>query len=103
MKGIDKKYRALINAFLAELYIVLLVFFIHYGVALDGETETLLAPIIMLSLFVFSAAVMGYLFLFHPIELYMQGKRKEAISLFLQTILWLGLLILLLIPLGGLL
>lgn len=75
-----------INALLAELYIVAIVSIIQYGFASSDAPETILAPIMMLSLFVLSAAVMGYLFLLQPIQLYLDGKKKEAIAFFTQTL-----------------
>lgn len=42
-------------------------------------------PITVLSLFVLSAAVMGYLFLAQPVMLYLDDKKQQAVSLFLQT------------------
>jgi len=71
---------------LAELYIVLIVFIIQYvekGIELP---ETILVPIIMLSLFVISATVMGYLFVAEPILLYIDGEKKQAVNLFLSTV-----------------
>jgi hypothetical protein len=76
----------IINAFSATLYIVMVVLIVFYGPRLVGETETILIPIAMLSLFVLSAAMMGYLFLSQPLQLYLSGKRQEAINLFLKTL-----------------
>lgn len=49
-------------------------------------TETIFVPMLILSLFVFSAAVMGYLFFFQPAVLFFNGKRKEAVTFFLKTV-----------------
>lgn len=73
-----------INAFLAEIYIVIVVLLINY--ASNGGEENIIIPIMMLSLFVLSAAVMGYLFLSDPIRFYLDGKKKEAVNFFLQTL-----------------
>lgn len=78
--------KPLTKALLAELYIVLIVFIIQYvekGIELP---ETILVPIIMLSLFVISATVMGYLFVAEPILLYIDGEKKQAVNLFLSTV-----------------
>lgn len=74
------------NAFLAELYIVVIVLVIHYAQASVEPVETILIPISMLSLFVLSAAVMGYLFLSQPAQLYLDGEKKQAVNLFLSTV-----------------
>jgi hypothetical protein len=44
------------------------------------------APIVIISLFTLSAAMMGYLFLFQPLQLYLDGKKKLAVNLFIQTL-----------------
>ncbi len=41
---------------------------------------------LFISLFVFSAAVMGYIILSKPITLYLDGQKKEGINLFLGTL-----------------
>jgi len=50
------------------------------------EIETIFIPIIMLMLFVFSAALTGFLMLGKPIMWYFDGKKKEAWSLFFYTL-----------------
>ncbi len=77
------------NAVLAAGYIVGLVYFVFTFVAQpntpDSQTS-LLVPIAMLSLFVLSAAVMTYLFLYEPLMLYFDNKRQEAVRFFLATV-----------------
>jgi hypothetical protein len=76
-----------LNALLALGYIGALVLGINYGGQLARETpDTLLIPIAMLSLFVLSASVMGYLFLMQPALLFFDGKKQEAVSFFFKTI-----------------
>ena len=79
--------KALVNALLAEVYIIVVVSVINY--IMEGPNkpdETILIPIAMLSLFVLSAAVMGYFFLAQPAELYLAGEKKQAVNLFLSTV-----------------
>lgn len=45
-----------------------------------------LVGIAMLSLFVLSAAVMGYFFFFQPLQLYLDGEKKQAVNLFIKTV-----------------
>ncbi|HVZ76283.1 MAG TPA: hypothetical protein VG934_03400 [Candidatus Paceibacterota bacterium] len=76
------------NAVLAAGYIVGLVYFIFTFIAQPNTPDSessLLVPIAMLSLFVLSAAVMSYLFLYEPLMLYFEGKKQEAVRFFLQT------------------
>jgi hypothetical protein len=88
MKKEILKY-ACINSTLTAFYIGLIASFLFYGphfFALEGKPDTVFAPIMMLMLFVFSAAITGTLMLGKPIMWYLDGKRKEAISLFFYTL-----------------
>lgn len=40
----------------------------------------------VLSLFVLSAAVMGYLFVYQPLKFFFEGKQQEAVRFFLLTV-----------------
>jgi hypothetical protein len=75
-----------INAVLAILYIIVVASVMFYGMNHAGPDDSIIAPIAMISLFTLSAAVMGYLFLNQPLQLYLDGKKKEAVALFLQTV-----------------
>lgn len=78
--------KALTKALLAELYIVVIVSVIQYTEKMTELPETILIPMVMLSLFVISAAVMAYLFVAEPILLYIDGQKKQAVNLFLFTV-----------------
>lgn len=76
-----------INALLAALYIVFVVLLITYGPAyVRDKPDTILAPMAMLSLLVFSVALMGYLFFLQPVALYVEGQKREAVELFTKTL-----------------
>ena len=77
----------LINAGAAAAYIaggVTIGFYV--GPRLGSLENTIAAPILMLSLLVFSVAVMGFLFFSRPVALLLEGKGAEAAKLFLQTL-----------------
>lgn len=74
-----------LNAVYAELYIVLIVSVIR-GISAPNTPDTIFDPIAGISLFVLSAAVMGYLFLGEPLQLYFDGKKKEAVMFFMRTV-----------------
>lgn len=76
----------LINALLAALYIVLVGSVMFYGSRIVKGPDSVLAPIAMISLFTFSAAVMGFLFLSQPFVLLFEGKKKEAVGFFLKSV-----------------
>lgn len=74
------------NALVALAYIVLIVAAIFYAPrSVDAEPNVIL-PIAMLSLFVFSAAAMAYVFLYQPLQLFLEGEKKKAVDLFLKTL-----------------
>ncbi len=75
------------NALVAFIYIVAIVFIVNWAGNNEILETSLLMPIMMLSLFVLSAAVMAYLFLYQPVMLYLDGKKKDAVSLFMKTLL----------------
>lgn len=84
----------LYNSLAAILYIIVLVggmnlitkYEVNEGIA------SFVMPIIMISLFTLSAAVMVYLFCLQPLRLYLDGKKEQAVSLFIKTILIFGAL-----------
>ena len=51
--------------------------------------ESFLAPLLVLLLFVVSASVTGLMVLGKPIQLYLDGMKKEAFTLLLATLAWL--------------
>jgi hypothetical protein len=79
-----------LNAAAALGYIIALVLAIFYGGPAIGPKDTIFIPMAMLSLFVFSAATMGYLVLYQPIVMFLENKKAEAVDLFLKTIGTLG-------------
>ncbi|MFA5935677.1 MAG: hypothetical protein WC787_02400 [Patescibacteria group bacterium] len=74
-----------LNAGAAAAYIILLVLLISSFVDKPGE-NSLVVPMAMISLFTLSAGVMGYLFLAQPIQLYLAGEKKKAVTFFLHTL-----------------
>ena len=78
-----------LNALVALVYIALVASVMWYGSEIKPE-PSVVGPIAILSLFTLSAAAMGYIFLYKPIELYFDGKKKAAIKLFFQTMLVFG-------------
>jgi hypothetical protein len=79
-----------LNALAALGYIILIVLAIFYGGPAIGPKDTIFIPMAMLSLFVFSAATMGYIVLYQPIVMFLEDKKVEAVNLFLKTIGALG-------------
>ncbi len=70
----------------AEMYIMLVALVIRlFGK--PNTPDTIFDPIVALSLFVLSAAVMGYLFLGEPLQLYLSGEKQRAVAFFMKTVL----------------
>ena len=78
--------RAFINSFGTAVYIILVATFIFSLQNLSIKEEKVIIPIGMLLLFVFSAAITGFLVFGKPIMLYIDGKKKEAVSLLGYTL-----------------
>lgn len=77
----------IINSLGATAYIFLVAAVMFFGQKFAPKQDTFLAPIAILSLFTLSAAVMAYVFGFEPLQLFLDGKRKQAVNLFLQTVI----------------
>ena len=83
------KKQALINSLLTLLYIIAVGVFFYFGAMVKiGKSNAFLAPITFLSLFVFSAALTGYLMIGKPAQMYIDGKKKEALMLIKYTLLF---------------
>ncbi len=83
----------LMNALATALYIVAVAAFMYYGESVKiGKNARFLEPIAMLMLFVFSAALTGYLVFGKPALLYLDGKKKDALSLLSYTLIYLFVL-----------
>ncbi|MDA3802332.1 MAG: hypothetical protein PF488_00310 [Patescibacteria group bacterium] len=67
-------------------YIIFIVWFLNNASSWFGEDDRgIVAPVIMLSIFVFSALVTGFLILGKPIMLYLDKNKKEAIKMLFYT------------------
>ncbi len=74
------------NALAAAAYIAVVASIMFYGPKATGHINSVIVPIAIISLFTLSAAVMGYLFLAQPAELYFSNNKKEAVQFFLKTV-----------------
>lgn len=83
----DIKKTAFLNALATTVYIIAVGGFMYYGSIVKlGRANTFLIPMTLLLLFVFSAALTGFLIFGKPAELYVDGKKKEALSLLFYTL-----------------
>jgi len=93
-----KNSKLILHGFLQTLGVTLYILGVATMMAnankLLGEKDTFLTPIIVLLLFVLSAAITGSLTLGKPILMYLENKKTEAIKLFIFTLGWMFLFIL---------
>lgn len=77
----------IINALSASAYIFLIVSVMTFVTQpLKSKPDTFFAPIVFLSVLTLSVAVMAFLFFYQPIQLFIEGKKKEAVNLFIKTV-----------------
>lgn len=77
----------ILNAFAALGYIIVVAFvMIRITEQTDLPQKTIFIPIFALSMLTLSASVMGYVFLSQPLQMYLDGKKKQAVQLFIQTV-----------------
>lgn len=77
----------IINAISASVYILLIAgTFSLVSKTQGSKPDTFFAPVAALSLLTLSVSVMAYLFFYQPFLLFMDGKKKEAVTLFAQTV-----------------
>jgi len=83
----------IINAISASVYIVLVVAVMTFVTQpLKNKPDTFAAPIIVLSMLTLSVAVMAFLFFYQPLLLFIEGKKKEAVRLFVKTVAVFGVI-----------
>jgi len=75
-----------LNSIFAEGYIIVVAFVMSH-VAKPDTPDNFFTPIAALSLFVLSAAVMGYFFLSGPLQLYLDGEKKQSVAFFMKTVI----------------
>lgn len=91
-----KHHHSIVRGFLDALgtgaYITLVALFFQNANTFLGKVQGLWAPIFFLLLFVSSAAITGSLVLGKPVLLYLEGKKRDGIELFLWTVVFLVIL-----------
>lgn len=95
MKQNEIMQKSILAAVGVEVYIFLIATIMNNGEKIFGKQDTVVLIVIMLMIFTLSAAVVGGLIVAKPIFLYIDGKKKEAVSLFISTIISVAVLTLL--------
>jgi hypothetical protein len=97
------KWNPFINAVAALAYIGAVVTFMHFIESLRHDTpDTFVDGMGFISLLVFSAAVMAFLFFYQPILRLVEHKQAEALSYFLKTLGIFGVITILVLTLTSL-
>ncbi|HVU75890.1 MAG TPA: hypothetical protein VHD38_03615 [Candidatus Paceibacterota bacterium] len=89
-----------LNAGVAIGYIALVVLFIN-SISHPNTPDTWFTPVMVLSLFTFSAAFMAYTFFFEPVQMYLDGQKREAIDLFKKTLVTFGIITAIVLAIGA--
>lgn len=77
----------IINALSASGYIIVLVAIMTFGTQpLRNKPDTFFAPIVFLSVLTLSVTVMAFVFFYQPLLLFIDGEKKEGVSLFAKTV-----------------
>ena len=79
--------RPYVNAVAAMAYIVVIVLVLSNISGNSQRPGPIVMPIAVLSLLVLSVLVMGYLFVYDPARLFLDGQRAEAVAWFWKTVL----------------
>jgi len=96
MKNSKLINRGILDSLGAVVYIFLVSFALNNAEKLLGPVDNkLLAPVIFLLTFIFSALLTGFLILGKPLMLYLDGAKKESLKLLFYTGLSLFVLLLL--------
>ena len=78
---------ALIDSLGTTAYVVAVAVFMYFGSEdAFGTTPSVFAPIVMLMLLVLSVAIVGSLMFGRPAMWYVDGKKKDALRLLVQTL-----------------
>lgn len=77
----------IINAISASAYIILVVSVMTLVTQpLKNKPDTFFSPITILFVLTLSVTVMAFLFFYQPLQLFIEGKKKEAVNLFIRTV-----------------
>ncbi len=77
----------ILNALSAAGYIGLVVSVLNIlSITQGNKPDPAFAPVVFLSSLTLSVAVMATLFLYQPLQLFIEGKKKQAVNLFTQTV-----------------
>lgn len=86
MKKISLPLWGFINSLATIAYVVIVAYVLASGEKIFGKMDYILGPIVFLTLFIFSALVVGILVLGRPIYLFFENQKSEGIKLLFITV-----------------
>jgi len=89
--------RSLLNALGTIAYVSIVVTIMQNGERIFNGMNQITAPIAFLTLFVLSAAITGGLVVGKPVMLFLENQKSDAIKLFIYTLCWLALAVVILL------
>ncbi len=75
-----------LNALAAAAYIIFVGLVMNFASEHFPKKDNFVTPMAVVSLFTLSAAVMAYIFLYQPLQLFLGNKKEKAVKLFLNTV-----------------
>ncbi|MDP3899536.1 MAG: hypothetical protein Q8Q23_00455 [bacterium] len=85
----NTKLQSLLHALGVVLYTAFIAWFLNNGERFFGQIKSFWGPLMILLLFMISALITSSLVFAKPIMLYLNGKKKEGMDMFLYTAGWL--------------
>jgi len=94
--------RAIINSLGVFIYVAIVAFVMNNAEKIFGKMDSVIGAVGFLMIFVLSAGVVGTLIIGKPIMLYIDNKKKEAVSLLIWTLICLAFITLIVLLYLGL-
>ena len=89
MKRSEIASASFLNAAGVFVYVVFVALLLSNGERIFGPGKSFVIPVFMMLLLVVSATITAALVLGRPVLLYVNGHKKEAVTLFFATLGWL--------------
>jgi len=89
MKASQYAVRSLAHAAGVFVYVAAVAWLLFNAPGVLGKEPSFLGPLFALLLFIVSATITGLLVLGKPLQLYLDGRKTEAIALLMATLGWL--------------
>ena len=92
----NQTLRSFLHAAGVFIYVLAVAWVMSHGEAIfGGGPDGFIVPVFMILLFVVSASITGFLVLGKPVQLYLDGSKKQAVAMLFATLGWLVLFLLL--------